>query len=166
MKPTLKAGILLGVFASIWALIVMISGLYEIEWLFATVATLIVLLVLIWGLRQTAREGKSYGGQLGAGILMAVIGGVIIFCTSLLLTSVLFPDYLGDVASEGVETMRADGASEAEIDTYVAAQQTNPLLNALMGFLGTVGTGIVASLIISIFIKNKGSIPQGQEVSG
>jgi hypothetical protein len=165
MKPTLKVGIFLGVFVSIWALIVMISGLYEIKWLFATVATLIVILVLIWGLRQTAREGKSYGGQLGAGILMAVIGGVIIFCTSLLLTSVLFPDYLGDVASEGVETMRADGASEAEIDTYVAAQ-TNPLLNALMGFLGTVGTGIVASLIISIFIKNKGLIPQGQEVSG
>ena len=165
MKPILKAGILLGVLASVWAFIVMIAGLYEITWLFATVATLIAILVLIWGLRQTAREGKSYGGQLGAGVLMAVIGGTIIVGTSILLTTVVFPNYLGDVATEGAETMRADGDSEAEIEAYVAAQ-TNPLLNGLMGFLGTVATGIVASLVIPIFVKTRGSTRESQGVPG
>jgi len=143
----------------------MTGGLYKITWLFVTVATLIVILVLLWGLRQTAREGKAYGGQLGAGVLMAVIGGVIIVCTSLLLTSVLYPNYLAEIAAEGAEVMRADGASQADIDAYVAGQ-TNSRLNAVMGFLGTVGTGVVASLIIPIFIRSRGSAPQpGQGIN-
>jgi hypothetical protein len=164
VKPTLKAGLLIGVIASIWALIVMVGGLYKITWLFATVATIIVILVLIWGLRHTAKEGRGYGGQVGAGVLMAIIGGVIILGTSLLLTTVFFPDYLTDIAAEGAEMMRADGKSEAEINTYVAGQ-TNPLLNAIMGFVGTVAAGLVASLIIAIFIKNKPSTPQGERIS-
>jgi hypothetical protein len=160
VKPTLKAGLLLGGLASIWALIVLSGGLYKITWLFGTVATIILILVLIWGLRQTAREGKGYGGQVGAGILMAVIGGVIILCSSLLLTTVLFPDYLADIAAEGAEQMRVDGDSEADINSYVAVQ-TNPVLNAIMGFVGTVGTGLVVSLITAIFVRNKPSAPEG-----
>jgi hypothetical protein len=34
-----------------------------------------------------------------------------------------------------------------------------------MGFVGTVATGLVASLIIAIFIKNKPSTPQGERIS-
>lgn len=59
------------------------------------VVVLIQVGVMVWGLRQTAAEGRTYGGQVGAGTLMSVFGGVIIFCGSLLFTTVLFPHYCG-----------------------------------------------------------------------
>ena len=46
---------------------------------------------LIWGLRQTAREGRTYIQQVVAGTMMAVIAGVVIIAASLAFTTMCSP---------------------------------------------------------------------------
>jgi hypothetical protein len=49
--------------------------------------------------------------------------------------------------------MRAAGRTEAEVSAFVALQK--PAILAAQGFIGTVVTGLVASLLIAIFLRRK-----------
>jgi len=112
---------------------------------------------MAWGLRLTAAEGRTYGGQVGAGVLMSVFGGVIIFFGSLLFTTVLFPHYFEDIRRVGEEVLKAKGMSDAAVKAQLDLQAPvqTPSMSALTGFLGTVVTGLVISLITAAFIRKK-----------
>jgi hypothetical protein len=121
------------------------------------VVVIIEIAVLVWGLRHTAREGRAYGAQVGAGTLMALFGGVIIFIGSIIFTTVVFPQYFQELRVLGEETLRSQGLSEEELTTTLdqtAAFQT-PFVSALMGFLFTIVTGVLASLVIAVFARKK-----------
>lgn len=159
MKPIPKAGIVLGVLVVIWMFVIGFTGWYKDPVLLNLfyVVILIQIGVLIWGLRVTAREGRTYGGQVGAGMLISLIGGIIIFFGSILFTSVVFPDYFEEVRRAGEEVMRARGMSETDIQTYLdqqAAMQT-PIINALTGFIATLVTGLIVSLVTAAFLRRK-----------
>jgi len=112
--------------------------------------------VLVWGLRQTAATA-AYLGQVGNGTLIAVIGAAIIFCGSLLFTIVLYPHYFEELRAIQTEMLRSAGKTEAEVGAALemgAILQT-PLVNALMGVIGTVVTGFLASLVIAAFNRKK-----------
>jgi hypothetical protein len=88
---------------------------------------------------------------------MSVVAAAIIFCGSMLFTTVAFPDYFQDLRDAHAEMLRAAGRSAAEIEAEVAqasAGQT-PLANALAGVAGTIGTGLLASLVIALFHRRK-----------
>ena len=88
---------------------------------------------LIWGLRQTAREGRTYNQQVVAGTMMAVIAGVVIIVSSLVFTMIVFPD--------AMDVMRANDPS------------ATPMSGALNGFICTLVTGILASAAIAIRVR-------------
>ncbi len=158
MKPTMKAGIVLGVLVGIWTLLMGYSGWYKDPVLLNVfyVVILIELGVLIWGLRMTAPE-NTYWKQVGAGTLISVIGAVIIFCVSLIFTNLLFPNYFEELRTIREEMLRQAGQSEDQIAAALEASRSmeNPVVNALMGVVGTVGTGFVASLVIALFLRKK-----------
>lgn len=159
MKPIINAGIVLGVAAGIWMFINGFAGLYKnpgTAWVFPTVATVIEICVVVWGLRKTAQLGRHYGGQVLAGLLIAVVGAVLILGFSLMWSAV-FTD-----AAEVTAAMQADawadaGKSEEEIDGLLetTAFTRAPLFQALSGSIATVVTGLVISLIAAIFIRQK-----------
>jgi hypothetical protein len=159
MKPIVKAALLLGFSCMAWQLVMGITGWYlhpillNLFW----IVILIQIAILIWGLKKTALEGRSYWGQVGAGTLISVLGGVIIFFGSLLFTMVLFPHYFEDIRKTGEEVFRMAGRSETDIKTLLDAQAPTqtPFFSALFGFLGTVVTGFVISLIAAAFLHNK-----------
>jgi TM2 domain-containing membrane protein YozV len=159
MKAIPKAGLTLGVLVVIWTFITGVTGWYRDPVLFNLfwLVILIQIGVMIWGLRLTAGEGRAYGGQVGAGVLMSLIGGVIIFLGSLLLTSVVFPSYFADIRQLGEEMLRAQGMSEemikAQLDQQAAFQ--TPFMSAFMGFVGTLVTGLLVSLIVGAFLRKK-----------
>ena len=137
MDPILKTGLLIGVACSIWMFIFGFAGWYKdpaLANLFFFVV-LIELAGLVWGLRQTAAQGKAYRDQIVAGTLMAIIAGVIIVCSSLVFTMVAFPDSL--------DSFRATDPS------------VTPMSQAMGGFLGTLVTGILASAVIAIWVRRK-----------
>ena len=88
MKSILKTAVVVGLTCMAWQLVMGLTGWYlhpvllNLFW----IVILIQISVMVWGLRLTAAEGRKYGGQVGAGVLMSVFGGVIIFFGSLLFT--------------------------------------------------------------------------------
>jgi hypothetical protein len=134
MNPILNTGLLIGALCAVWMFVCGVTGWYKdpaLNLLFFLVIP-IEIGGLIWGLRQTAREGRTYRAQIVAGTMMAVIAGVVIIAGSLAFTS-MYPD--------AMDTMRA------------ADPSATPMSGALNGFIYTLVTGILASATIAIGVR-------------
>lgn len=136
MNPILAAGLLIGVLCGASTFVWGLTGWYKdpaMANVFIPVVSAIEIGGLIWGLRKTAAQGRTYSGQVVAGTFMAIVAGVVIICASLLFTTVVYRDFSATNASG----------------------QT-PISSALAGFLGTFMTGVIASAIIAIWIRARG----------
>jgi Protein of unknown function (DUF4199) len=158
MKVILKVGVLIGALCALWVFVMGFTGWYKHPALLNAfwVVVLIQIGLLVWGLRQTAAE-NTYGRQVGAGTLMSLIAGVILFFNSLLFTSVVFPEYFTELRAVQEQMMRAAGTPEDQVTAALEAakQSQTPLIQAVSGLVGTTVTGLVASLIIAIFARAK-----------
>ena len=159
MRPIINAGIVLGIAVGIWMFVNGAAGLYRsagTAWIFALVATLIEIVVIVWGLRKTAELGRRYGGQVLAGLMMAVVGAVLVLVFSLIWGAV-FTD-AGEVAAAiQADTWADQGMSEDQIEDMLAATEftRTTIFSSLMGSIMTIVTGLVVSLIAAIFIRQK-----------
>ena len=159
MNAILKWGIVLGVLCEIWAYLYVAAGWHRTP---ATVnlfwvVILIQVVVLVLGLRQTAAAGRGYGGQIVAGTLMSIVGGIVIFIGSFLCTTIVFPNYMNEYQAMQEQALRTAGRSEAEVQQIMdmAAKTSTPFISSIMGCIGTVATGLVLSLILGAFIRAK-----------
>lgn len=155
-----KPGIVLGVLVVVWTFVMGFTGGYKspgLAWLFVPVAALIQVLVLVWALRGTAAEGRGYAGQVAAGLLISVVGAALIFLGSILFTTTVFPQYFEEIRTLGEQALRQRGMGEEEIQAALAMQAKlqTPFLQALFGVIGTVVTGLVASLVIAAFVRGR-----------
>lgn len=163
MNPILSAGILIGVLCGVWTFVMGVTGWYRdpaMTNLFFVVI-LFELGGLYWGLRRTAAQGRTYGPQLMAGTMMAAIAGVIIIGSSLLFTTVAFPDYFQELEAIQRQRLFDAGTSPGDIEAAIQAQamMQTPIANALAGFFGTLITGILGSAIIAAFVKAPAKTP-------
>jgi hypothetical protein len=158
MNQTLKTGAWIGGLTVVWTFVMGFTGWYKdptlLNLFFLVILVEIALLVV--GLRKTAAS-QGYGRQALTGTLMAVVAAVIIFAGSLAFTTLAFPSYFEDLRAAHAEMLRGQGRTQAEIDAAVQAASVGqtPLANALAGVVGTVATGLVASLVIAIFYRKK-----------
>lgn len=158
MNPIALGGLLIGALCSSWIVVNGVTGFYkdpQMSAMFVPIVSFMEIGVLIWALKKTAVLGRSYSGQVVAGTLMALIGGAMNFCTSMVFTSVFYPHYFAEINQMSREVMRRNNQSEEQIAAAinaVAGWQT-PVMAALAGFIGTVMTGIIASAIIAIWIR-------------
>lgn len=161
MNPILSAGLLIGVLCGVWTFVMGFTGWYKdptlANVLFIPVVIALEAGALLWGLRRTAANGRIYGGQIVAGALMATIGGVVIICSSLLFTMVAFPDYFQELENARRQMLASRGMTQGQIDADIAANAVaaTPMANAMLGFIMTLITGILASAIIGIFVRAK-----------
>ncbi|MGV8039567.1 MAG: DUF4199 domain-containing protein [Thermoanaerobaculaceae bacterium] len=154
MSPQLKGGLAIGIGCVAWTFVMGLTGWYthpallNLFW----VVVVIEIAALVWGLGLTSGL-KRYWGQVGAGTVMSVIGAVVIFCGSLLFTTVAFPNYFAELRAVQEQMLQARGLAADEVARQVAAAAAfqTPLVQALMGAVGTVVTGFVASLVIAAF---------------
>jgi hypothetical protein len=91
--------------------------------------------------------------------MMAIVAGVIIIASSLLFTTVVFPNYFVDVEQAYRSALESQGKTDAEIAAAIQANAASatPMAQAMSGFIGTLVTGIVASAIIGIFVRRRGN---------
>jgi hypothetical protein len=164
MNPVLGAGVLIGVLCGLWTLVMGYTGWYKDPRMVNVFFLVIVIEVagLVWGLRRTAAEGRTYGGQIVAGTMMSVIAGVIIIAFSLVFTTILFPTYFSDLQEAYRAILQQQGKSEAEIvqELTKASAGSTPMGQAIQGFMGTLITGIVASAVIGLFFRKKAAAPR------
>ena len=158
MNQTLKTGLWIGALCVAWTFVMGLTGWYKdpvmLNAFFAVILIEVVLLVI--GLRQTAST-NGYGRQVLAGTMMSVIAAAVIFAGSLLFTTVAFPSYFDDLKAGYTALLQEQGKSPDEISTEVqrALGNPTPLSQALQGVAGTIGTGVVGSLIIGAFVRKK-----------
>lgn len=122
MKSTFGSAVLLGLLVAAWIFVQGFTGWYrhpQLRNLFFLVVVIEVA-VLIVSLRAT--RDQTYGRQVGRGVLIAALGGLLIFSASLVFSTIAFPSDLH-----------------------------RPLPDAIAGYTATVMTGLVASLGIAIF---------------
>jgi hypothetical protein len=159
MNPILAAGLLIGVFCALWTFVMGFTGWYKDPVMVNAffVVILVEVFGLVWGLRQTARQGRGWASQVLAGAFMSVIGGIVVAASSLLFTTVFFPNYFAEIEQMGREVMLRDGRSETEIAQAleVSRPRATPKAQALGAFTGTLITGIVASAAIALVIRAK-----------
>lgn len=157
MNTILKAGILLGLLCAAWTFFMGFTGWYKSPALMLAFFLVIPIQigVLVWALRKTAAEGRRYWGQVGAGVLISFVGGLIIIGSSILFTAVVFPDYFTELQRIQAELLKAAGQTEAEVQAAVesAAAGMTSMAYALQGFIGTMVTGLVVSLVTAIFVR-------------
>jgi hypothetical protein len=160
MNPILNAGLLIGLLSGGWIFAMGLTGWYKnpaLMRILFVVSGLILIEIggLIWGLRRTAAQGRTYGGQIVAGAMMAVIAGVIIITASLLFTTVAFPEYFQELESAHRTILQQQGKSDAEIAGELSRTMSDaaPMNQALQEFIGTFITGILASAVIAIWVR-------------
>jgi TM2 domain-containing membrane protein YozV len=162
MNPILSTGLLIGLLCGVWTFVMGFTGWYKDpvlgNGLFIGVAMAIEIVGLVWCLRKTAALGRTYGGQILAGTMMAIVGGVIIIAASLIFTTMVFPNYFADIEQAYRTALQRQGKTDAEIAAAIqaSAASATPMAQAMSGFIGTLVTGIVASAIIGIFVRSRG----------
>jgi hypothetical protein len=163
MNPILKGGLVLGALCGSWIFINGLLGWYKDPAMYASfvpIVTIMEVVVLVWALRKTAAQGRTYSGQVTAGTLIALIGGAIIVCASMIFSSVLYPNYFEEINAMMREMALKSGQSEAAVNAAIDAARGSFFQTsfgaAMAGFMGTLFTGIIASAIIAIWIRAKG----------
>lgn len=157
MSPILAAGLLIGVLCGAWTFVMGYTGWYKDPSKAAAffVVILIEVFGLLWGLRRTAAQGRTYSGQVVAGTLMSIIAGMVVIGFSLLFTSVAFPEYLTELEAASRDMLRQQGKTEGEIASEIAAWSAGqtPVRHAINEFFGTFVTGVVVSAVASIWVR-------------
>jgi hypothetical protein len=169
MNPILAAGLLIGVFCGLWTYVMGITGWYKDPAMMRAFYVVIPIQFggLVWGLRQTARQGRAWASQLVAGTFMSVIGGMLVVASSLLFTLVFFPDFFTELEQAGVDTMRRQGVSEPEIAAAVERSRTwaTPMTYAFAGFITTLIIGILSSASIALVVRARPVAPDDQRAT-
>ncbi len=157
MNPILSAGVLIGLLCGAWTFVMGLTGWYRDPAMTNIFFVVILFEIggLVWGLRRTAALGRTYGQQVMAGTMMAVVAGVVIVASSLLFTMIAFPDYAQAVEDATRLTLAQQGMTSAEIAAAIDANAASrtPMAQAMSGFVGTLITGIVASAAIGYFVR-------------
>jgi len=158
MPPTLRAGVILGLSVAAWTFVMGFTGWYKQPNLIALFWLVIPLQIgiLLWSLHRTA-PATGYGRQVWNGVSSSLLGSIIIYWTSLLFTTVVFPHYFQDLETLGRQLMAKQGLSAAQIDAAVRLQapMQTPRASAMAGAIGTVVTGFLTSVVAAIWLRKK-----------
>ncbi len=160
MKSIVKAAITLAVLVAVWSVVIALVGLHRTNPMLAQVAFIAPGIILnigciVWGLKGTAAT-SGYVRQVGNGILIGVIAGVLIFGFSLLMLTVLMPGYLDEMKQTTIEWLQAaDIADETREKQIAAVEGTAATSQSRAGLFGTLATSLVAAVIAAIFLRRK-----------
>jgi hypothetical protein len=127
----------------------------EMAFVFLALAIPINMVTVVLCLREQAGT-DGWAGQIRNGLIVGLVGSAIIFVTSWLVTTVVFPDYFREMADGYREAYVAMGLSEGEVDDLVAATAaTSPVRSAFDGVVGTMMTSLVVAAIAGAWLRKK-----------
>lgn len=158
MKGPVRWGVILGAAVAVLNVVFGLAGwhrVYEMTTVFLTVAILVNLVTVVLCLRERA-SSETWMGQVKNGLIVGLVGSAIIFVTSWLVTTVVFPDYFAEMAEGYRQTYVDMGRSEAEVADLVAATAaTSPVRSAFDGVMGTMGTSLVVAAIAGAWFRDR-----------
>lgn len=159
MKKNLVPGLAFALLLAGWMYVIGFMGWYRhptMPYLFWLVVAIQVV-VLTFVIRREANQGAGFAAKFVRGAGTAAIAAPLVFLNSLLFTQVVFPNYFEEIRAAQESLLRSQGLPESQIKEtlQIAASMQNPYLQALLGAIGTIVTGIVVSLVASAVVKKK-----------
>jgi hypothetical protein len=150
--------LILGLSVAAWSFIMVLTGWFKHPnlWILSWLVVPAQIGILLWTLRGLAPT-TGYGRQVWNGVSSSLLGSMIIYATSMLLTTVVFPHYFQDLEGLGRQIMAKQGLSPAQIEAAVRAQapMQTPRASAMAGAIGTVVTGFFTSVIAAAWLRKK-----------
>lgn len=158
LEAPLIAGLVLGGLSVLWTFVMGLTGWYlDPDRLHLFWVVIAVQLVVLVALLARMRHQNRFVRQVGLGAMASAVGAVVVFVGSVLFTGVAYPSYFSDLRAVREEILREQGMPEPEIEetlTRIAASQT-PTGQAFAGFMATLGTGFVVSLVGAAFLRRR-----------
>ncbi|MBO6575178.1 MAG: DUF4199 domain-containing protein [Rhodothermales bacterium] len=158
MQANVRWGLVLGASVFVVTLVFALLGwhkTFSMSFAFLAIAIGLNIVAVVQCLRAYG-QNATWGGQVLNGLVVGAVASVLIFAGSLLVTTVIFPEYFAEMA-EGYRTAYADmGLSEAEVEDLVAAtENTSAVRSAFDGVVGTMVTSLLVAAIGGIWIRKK-----------
>lgn len=154
MGAGIKYGFILGIAVGALGFALPSFGLHSnmvMPTVFVVLAIAINVVVVFLALRETA-DIATWSQQWRNSVVVGVIGAVIIFASSWVMTVVVFPDYYTEYAVGMRDSLVTAGLPPDQIDAQMAAlAQTTPVSSAMSGAVGAMITSLVAGALIGIF---------------
>ena len=158
MSRPIKWGLILGAAITLLTLVFAVAGWqsnYNLAFVWLALAIGINTVVIVLCLRETASD-RAWAGQLGAGLLVGLVGSVIIFVATWFITGVAFPDYYLDMAEGYRTTFEASAMSPSDIETSVAQLAgTSAVRSSFEAVAGTMAVSAIASAVTAIWVRKK-----------
>jgi hypothetical protein len=166
MSTSIKFGIYTGISVAIWTIIMGFTGWFKDPILLNLFWIVIIFqfVLLFIGLKKSSLEvgsngesGKSYSNLIKDGLLITIIAGVLIFFSSIIFTTLLYPEYFNEIQDSYRQILTSAGKSEVEIEKLLEenSRTQTPFLQALFGFIGTFLTGLLGSSIFSAIFRKR-----------
>ena len=159
MNSVIKASVALVVAVMVISVLMYVTGLHENP-LIGGLGSLVLVIganvgVVFWALKQTAAE-NGYLRQLGNGVLIGLIGGVLVFLGSMALLTAI-PDYLDDMMEMQISSLEQWNLAEDVMQQQIAKiEAITPVSSSLQGLIGTFFTSLIVGAIVAIFKRKKG----------
>ena len=158
MKGPVRWGVILGAVVAVLHVVFGSMGwhrIYMMSFVFLAIAILTNVTTVVLCLRERA-SSEGWLSQIQAGLVLGVVGSVIVFLSSWLVTGVVFPDYFTEMA-EGYRQVYVDmGLPEAEVaDMVGATAATSPVRSAFDGVVGTMATSLIVAAIAGWWLRAK-----------
>jgi len=158
MNVVVKWSVILAVLVAAFSILIAVTGMHEnpiTAMVFVVVAIVINVVVVFMALRQTAGD-NSYVQQLLNGVLIGAIAGILIFLSSWMMLSVLFPDYLAESKEGTIAFLESMNLPEEQLDSQIEKlDRATPMNQAASGLIGTFFTSLFAAAIVGIFKRKK-----------
>ena len=158
MKGPIRWGVILGVAVAVLSLVFGWLGwhrTYEMSFVFLAIAILINVTTVVLCVRQRA-PSEDWWGQVKNGLIVGLVGSVIVFVSSWLVTTAVFPDYFAEMADGFRRAYLNMGLSEDEVaDLVTATAATSPVRSAFDGVVGTMVTSLVVAAVAGVWLRSK-----------
>lgn len=158
MRVPVRWGVILGGAVAALSLVFGLVGwhrTFEMSFVYLAIAILMNVVTVVLCLREGA-SSERWLGQVKNGLVVGLVGSVIIFVSSWLITTAVFPDYFTEMA-DGYRSAYANmGLSEDEVADLVAATAaTSPIRSAFDGVIGTMATSLVVAAIAGGWLRRR-----------
>ncbi len=122
MRSVIKASVALVIAVMVISVLMYVTGLHE-NALIGGLGSLVLVIsanigAVFWALKQTAGE-NGYLRQLGNGVLIGIIGGVLVFLGSMALLTAI-PDYLEDMKEMQIVSLENSDMAEDKMEKMIA----------------------------------------------
>jgi hypothetical protein len=162
VRTVVVAALWLGAVCGGWTVVMGLTGWYRSPTLnnLMILTIPLQLIALGVGLRKTARDGRRFGGQIAAGVLMTLMGAIVMVACSFVTTRVVIPTYFDDQKVLHRASLVQQGKSDAEIAAALAAHPNPGVMDYASGeFIMRLVVGGVGSIAIGAFVRARSGQP-------